>query len=187
MSIKPPPTPFDAAIDHDRLLLTIEAMARQLREGQRDGSRLLHQIGRLALIAQSMKTLAVDGEARRPGVDANNRDASVLFPAYRAFSDRGQFWDQDEREILLIVQDLHVVWNGTEFEGDGSCTLNKAHAMRQFVYPQRAMILHSNRDPWGRVGERNVHGRWYIPPMQNFLFTLEPGDYVVGELYTEIC
>ncbi len=187
MSIKPPPAPFDAAADHDRYLDSIERLAKDLRAGHREGSLLLHQIGRLALVEQTLKTLAVDGEFKRPGVNTNDLDAGCLFPAYRSFLDV-----RAGHEIRLIVQDLHAVWNGAEFEGDGSCTLNKAggdreHPKGSFTWPQRAMIIHSNRDPWGRVGERNVHGRWFIPPVQNFYFTLQPGDYVVGELYTEIC
>jgi len=214
MNIKPPDVPFDVAEDHARTLGSIEAFARMMREGDRKTGNLLRQLQRLTMIERVMRSLVGDGEAPRALINEAN-DLS-LFPHYRVFRERwprtqqGTIADADYphpiNEVRLIVQDLAVVWNGEEFEGDGSCTLSKylrkvdqkanpwvmstgtpIIATGDMCWPKRAWIFHASRDPWGIVGEFAATGRTFIPPVQNFSLALLPGDYIVGELYVEIC
>ncbi len=180
MSIKPPPVPFEAGVDHERTLTTIEHFAKLLRTGPRTKGNLLRQLHKLTLIERTLKSLLGDGEAPRAMINGDNDN--TLFPSYRTFYDQ-----RENREIRLLVQDLCAVWNGKEFEGDGSCTLNKACQTQSFLWPKRAWIFHVSRDPWGLVVERTATGKTFIPPIQNFRFELQPDDYVVGELYVEIC
>ena len=201
MSIQPPPVPFDVAEDHALTLGSIEAFARIMRESPGKSGNMLRQLQRLTMIERVMRSLVGDGEAPRALI--NEANETSLFPHYREFQD-----DKIPGGVKLIVQDLAVVWTGEAFEGDGSCTLSKHLSKVQqhpnpyimgetgipFIlsgtlgsWPKRAWIFHSSRDTWGRVGERTAHGRTFIPPCQNFSFALLPGDYIVGELYVEIC
>jgi len=120
----------------------------------------------------------------------------------------GKSNESEIQEIGLLIHDLCVVWDGEKWEGDGACSFNKFECGRykrnyDFIkgkeeelltlaylcpWPKRLTVMHSSWSPWGIVGERLAESRTHLPSVQNMqLFGMKPGDYLVGEMYLEIC
>lgn len=194
MGVKPPPVNFDMIEDLGRICASIQSMAEL--GGRKADEQTLRRLSRLIVVERELRQIVhADILHKR----TNNLNDGALFPHVREFDDVVA----EGGGVRLIVQDLQAVWDGTKWVGDGACTLNKwGHGSsdvhekgRSFKrhhysasYPKRALIMHSSWSPWGVVGERLVSGRWFIPPVQNFSFDdVQPGHYITGELYVEIC
>ena len=202
MGPKPPPVTFDMIEDLGRICASIKAMAEL--GGSKADEQTLRRLSRLVMIEREMRQIVhADILFKRSNIN-DDTEGSALFPHYRSFPDV-----RDGGGLRLIVQDLQAVWDGTKWVGDGACTFNKWHhgggrqlinwmgernspveaetQHYQTVWPQQLLLMHTSMSMF-RVGERNVSGRQFIPPMQNFaFFDLKPGDYITGELYVEIC
>lgn len=191
MDIQPPPVSFDMIEDLGRICGSIKAMAELA--GARADEQTLRRVARLIMVEKEMRKIVHADMLLKRGGLSEDADTTTLFPHYRTFHD-----------YRLIVQDLHAVWDGSKWCGDGACTFNKwfhgsapnrtqgeaeDHVQHRYFMPevQRAMIMHTSMDDY-TVGERRVSGCHYIPSTQNFSFSrLKPGDYITGEMYVEIC
>lgn len=189
MSIKPPPVPFEAGADLERMIGSATAHLKHLQG--RGGAEAMRDLQKMSMIERALRDLA---HGKAFGEESANREGEKLFPSYRSFPDV-----REGGSMNLLVHDLAVVWNGETWEGDGACSFNKFEDGRYddsgklivsygCPWPKRLTIMHSSWSPWGIVGERSAESRTHLAPVQNMrLRGMKPGDYLVGEMYLEIC